>query len=270
MPAATDTPPPRRNWHLARWILILTIAVFGWSGWQAYTFRSALKEAKALGWSVEYTDPIETIRQDWRAAFKKATWLDGVTRLDIPNGESFAQNLTIVYRLNPRGLRIYRCPNLRGLSSLKPLNRLKILILDRCKGLTNVDALENFAALEVVGLVGCTGLTKVDALKNLSALEYVSLHGCTGLKNVDGLKNLSALQQVRLSGCTGLTNVDLLKSCPALEGVSLEGCTGLTNVDVFKSLPALNSVRLEGCTGLTPESVAALKAALPNAAITGP
>jgi Leucine-rich repeat (LRR) protein len=222
MPAATDTPPPRRNWHLARWFLVLTIAVFGWSGWQAYAFRSALKEAKALGWEVRYTDPVETIRENWKLAFEKETWLDGVTYLDIPKGESFTQNLTILHRLNPRVLRIADASPFRDLSSLKSLTRLRSLALIDCTGLTNVDALENLAALEDVRLNDGTLLTNVDAIKNLSALHTVILSRCTGLTNVEGLNNLSNLQRVVLRDCTGLTNVDGLKNLSALQGVWLE------------------------------------------------
>ena len=197
----TDTPPPRRKWNITRWLLVFALVAMAWSGWRAYAFRSALAEAKALGWEVEYTDPVETIRTNWKAAFKKETWLDGVKIMAIPSSEAFEQHLAIVQRLNPKWLEIYDAAALRDLSALKPLTRL-----------------------QKVGLSLCTGLTNVDGLKNLSALQEVYLHGCTGLTNVDGLKSLSSLQ----------------------------------------------TVSLDGCTALTPESIAALKAALPNAEIIGP
>ncbi len=220
----TDPPPPRRKWHFNRWLIVLILAMFGWSGWRAYAFRSALAEAKALGWEVENTRPLEEIRVDWMAAFSKATWLDGVTDIRIPTSEAFDQHLAIVHRLNPKALVIFDAATLRDLSALKPLTRL----------------------------------------------QTVSLKGCTRLTNVDALKNLPALLWIELKGCAGLTNVDALKNLPALFQVSLEGSTGLTNVDALKNLSALRQVWLYGCTGLTPESVAALKAALPNATITGP
>jgi hypothetical protein len=288
----TDTPPPRRNWHLARWFLVLAIATFGGSAWQAYAFRSALKEAEAIGWSVRYTDPVETIRQDWKAAFKKATWLDGVTLLNIATSESFEQHLAIAHRLNTQWLRIGDAHTLRDLSPLKPLTRLKKVEFYSCTGLANVDALKNLSTLHWLWLNGCTGLMDVDGLKNLSALKEVLLDGCAGLTNVNGLRNLTALEGVSLNGCAGLTNVDVLKNLSAMKELSLFGCTGLTNVDGLKNLSALQSVRLDGCTGLTnveglkscrslkwvaltrctgltPESVAALKAALPNTQIIG-
>ena len=196
-----DPPPPRRKWHFNRWLIVLIVAMFGWSGWRAYAFRSALSQAKALGWEVGYTDPVEAIRADWKAAFKKDTWLDGVTFLGIPTGGAFEQNVAIVHRLNPKGLQIDNAATLRDLSALKPLNRL---------------------------------------------------------------------QEVHLSGCTGLTNVDALKNLVALRAVWLTRCAALTNVDALTNLSDLQDVSLDGCTGLTPESVAALKAALPNTTIMGP
>ena len=215
---------PRRRWHLGRWFIVLMVATLGWVGWTAYAYRSAISQAKALGWLVGHTDPVERIRKNWKSAFEKETWLNGVTLLEIPTSQQFEQHLDIVHRLDPRDLGIYDATTLRDLSALIPLKRLK--------------------AIEVVG--------------------------ATGLTNVDGLKNLPALKEVWLKGCTGFTNVDGLKNLPALHRVSLADCTGLTNVDGLKNLPALKEVNLYRCTGLSPETVAALKAALPKATITGP
>ena len=243
----TETPPPRRNWHFTRWLIVAIIAMFGWSGWQAYAFRSALAEARALGWQWQYIDPVEVIRKDWKAAFKKETWLDGVTYVTIPTSEAFEQHLAIVHRLNPKALQIISGATLRDLSALKPLTRLKS-----------------------VELYGGPGRTNLHVLMNLSALQSVWLSNCTGLTNVDALKNLSALQYVSLTDSTGLTNVDALKNLPTLLEVYLGGCTGLTNVDALKNLSAPKRVWLKRCTGLTKESVAALRAALPKVFISGP
>lgn len=75
----TAPPPPRRKRHFA-------VAMLAWSGWEAYAFRSALKQAQALGLVVGYTDPAKEIRKNWKAVFEKKTWLDGVTLLVIPEG----------------------------------------------------------------------------------------------------------------------------------------------------------------------------------------
>ena len=223
IPTATD-PPPRRNWHLTRWLIVFIVATLAWSGWRAHAFRSALAEAKALGWKVQYTDPVEAIRKNWKSAFKKETWLDGVTEVIISTSESFEPHAALIHRLNPKELTIKDASTMHDLSALTPLTRLQGVSLGNATRLTNGDALRNLTALKGVYLGGCKALTNVDALKNLSALQDVVLIDCTGLTNVDGLKNLSALQYVWLAGCTGLTK----------------------------------------------ESVAALKAALPNAKIYGP
>ena len=243
----TDPPPPRRKWHFTRWLIVLIIATFGWSGWRAYAFRSALKQAKALGWRVGYTDPTNEIRRNWKAAFKKETWLDGMKWLVIPTSGDLRRNLSTAHRLNPMALTIRHAEALRDLSTLSGLTRL-----------------------QKIDLIHCTRLTNVDALINLSDLQRVLLDNCTDLTNVDGLKNLSALKFVRITGCSGITNVDALKSLSALQEVYLMSCKGLTNVDALKNLPALREVWLNGSTGLTKESIAALKAALPNARIIGP
>ena len=165
---------------------------------------------------MEYTDPSEEIRQNWKVAFKKETWLDGVTFVSILTSERFEQHLAIVQRLNPRELHIYNASSLRDLSALHPLTRLQVVSLDGCTSLTNVDALKNLPALEEVQLTGCIGLTSVDSLKNLSNLQGVVLIGCPVLTNVDALKNLSALRVVMLDGCTGLTNESIASLKAAL------------------------------------------------------
>ena len=244
MNAAT---PPRRNWHLQRWLLLLAAGFLAYAGWTQYAFRAALSQAKALGWQLKYADPDDVIRKNWMAAFRKATWLDGVTHVGIHTSEKFEHHLAIVHRLNPRSLQINNAATLRDLSGLKALTRL-----------------------QGVDLRVCTRLTNVDGLTSLSALQRVMLAGCAGLTNLDALKNLSALRQVELIGCHGLTNVDALKNLYALQQVSLIGCAGLTSVDGLKNLSDLQSVNLYYSDRLSEESVSELKAVLPNAQITDP
>ena len=214
---------PRRRWHLGRWFIVLMVGTLGWVGWTAYAYRSAISQAKALGWTVVHTDPVERIRKNWKSAFKKVTWLDGVKRLYIPTSQQAEQHLDIVHRLDPMRLIIDDAATLRDLSALIPLKRLKY-----------------------VSLVGATGLTSVDALKNLRALQVVWLDGCTGLTNVDALKSLLALTHVRLDDCMGLTNVDGLKDLPALKVVSFYGCTGLTAESVTALKAALPKAEIYG------------------------
>ncbi len=243
----TDPPPPRRKWHFKRWFIVLSIAIFAWSAWRVYDKRSAIKEAEALGWTVQYTEPSKEIYADWRNAFRKETWTDGVTSVDIPTSEAFEGHAAIVHRLNPQFLEIKDASTLRDLSAVGLLTRLRVV------------ALHN--TIDVINL---------DALKNLPALESIDLSGSPRLTNLNGIKHLSTLEIVVLSDCTGLTNVDALRDLSALKDVCLEGCTGLRNVDGLKKLPDWARVVLVGCTGLTRESVDALRAALPNAIIFEP
>ena len=128
----TETPETRtrRRWHFNRWVVVGVAALLAHGAWTAYAFRSALTQAKALEWEGEYTDPVEAIRADWKAAFKKATWLDGVLHVRIGTGEALEQHRSIVQRLNPKGLRIYDGHALRDLSSLKGLTRLEALVVE--------------------------------------------------------------------------------------------------------------------------------------------
>ena len=219
----TTDPPPHRKWNITRWLLVLAVLALAWGGWRAYAFRSALAEARALGWEVQYTAPVEAIWADWKSAFKKATWQDGGTAVVIPTSEAFEQHLAIVHRLNPKGLRIDNAATLRELSALRPLTRLQEVVLLNCAVLTNVDVIKNLTALQWLRLDRCTGLTDLDALKNLSALQSVELAGCKGLTNVDGLKNLPALQTVDLFGCTGLTKESVASLRAALPNTKITG-----------------------------------------------
>ena len=266
MPTDTTTPP-RRKWHLTRWLIVFIIATLGWSGWRAYAFRSALAEAQALGWKVQYTDPGEAIRKNWKAAFKKETWLNGVQHVFIPTGNALWLHRNVALRLRPKSLTVVDARTMHDVSDFKNLTSLQAVWLINCPSLTTLEGLENLPSLKEFRLHKFTGLTNIDAVMRVPSLTLVTLIDCTSLKNVDALKNLPALRLLQFDGCTGLANLDALKNLHALQGVYLNGCAGLTNVDALKNLSALQTVELEGCTGLTKENVAALKAALPNAKI---
>ena len=92
--------------------------------------------------------------------------------------------------------------------------------------------------------------------------------------------NCPLLESVNLHGCELLTDVSIVAfagSCPMLESVSLAGnfsfVPKFTDVSIGAlagSCPLLKSVNLEGCELITDASLAALKAALPDANIEGP
>ena len=264
MTTNTPEPKPRRKWHFYKWLVLLIVATSAYAQWRAYTFNSAIKEAKALDWYIDYTDPYAEIRQDWKNAFKKNTWFDGVTWMLVPSGEELEEHRGLVQQLNPKNLSVGDCQSLRDLSALKGLTRLKSLEIGSASSLTNLDALQNLTSLERIGIFNADALTNVDELKNLSSVNSISLTDAKKLTNVDALKNLSALEHLELHYCTGLTNVDGLKNHKRLQEVRLENCSALTNVKGLKNLPALELVRLVECPGLTKESIEALKATLPN------
>ncbi|MEK0450916.1 MAG: hypothetical protein RL088_3184 [Verrucomicrobiota bacterium] len=243
----TASPPPRRKWHFKRWFIVLTVAISAWGGWRVYDKRSAIKEAEALGWTVQYTEPSKEIYADWRNAFRKGTWTDGVSWVGIPTIDDLEQHVDVLHRLNPTHLTIDDATSLHNPRSFRPLTRLKSVIV-----------------------LSGTRLENIDGLAGLPALQNLKIYSSSHLKNVDALKNLSTLEHLDLLYCTGLTNLDGLKNHIALESVGFLGCTGLTNVDALKSLPALEEVYLRHCMGLKRESVDALRAALPNTRIEWP
>ena len=257
-------PKPRRKSHLYKWLILLTVAIFAYGAWRAYAFRSALKEAEALRWSVSYTDPSTEIQQNWKTALKKETWLDGVTWMLVPSGEELEEHRAMIQELNPKRLTIWSSQTLRDLSSLKGHTRLKYLSIGSASNLTNLDTLPNLTALEQIEISDAAALTNVDGLKNLLAVKNLILADAKKLANVDALTNVSTLQYVALDNCIGLTNVDGLKDHKELQWVGLRGCTALTNVDGLRNLPALKKVEFLRCTKLTKESLDALRATLPN------
>ena len=262
----TDPPEPkaRRKWHFYKWLVLLIVATFAYAQWRAYTFRSALKEAYALGWQLIYNEPYAEIRNNWKSAFKKETWLDGVTNMVVPTGETLLEHADTIQRLNPKVLSVFNAQAMRDLAALKGLTRLESLYVFDAKNLTNLDTVKTLPALNRILLSSCWDLTKVDAFKDLSSLTMISLLGCIELSNVDALKNLTALRELRLNSCTKLINVDALKNLTALVEVDLSDCTGLTNINAIQNLTALQFVFLDGCTGLTKESIEALKATHPK------
>ena len=215
----------------------------GYGAWTEYAFRSALKQAEELGWTVAYNDPLNVIRADWKRAFNKGTWLD-VPFVAVLTGTELEQHRAIAHRLNPSGLKIRNGQALHDLSVLQGLTRLITLEIHEATNLINVDGLKNCTTLQQIYFLDCTTLANVDGLKGLTALSNVTINSSHLLTNVDGLKNLTSLQDADFSDCTGLTNLDALK--------------GLT---------ALETLYLGGCTKLTKEHITALKATLPNTEI---
>ena len=257
-------PKPRRKWHLTKALVLLIVATSAYAQWRAYTFNSALKQAYALNWQVRNTKPVDLIYDDWKNAFKKDTWFDGVASMEVPTGEELEQHRAMIQKLNPKDLTVGDCQSLRDLSALKGHTQLKVLWITSPSSLTNLDALQNLTALERIKLDDAQALTNVDGLKNLLAVNSITLWDATKITNLDALKNVPTLEDLDLRYCTALTNLDGLKNHKRLQTVHLVSCAALTNVEGLKNLPELKKVGIFGSTGLTKESIEALKATLPR------
>lgn len=218
---------PRRERHLVRWIFIGILVILGWRGWKGSDSWRAIREAKALSWRVDYSNPFPIIEDDWRNAFHKETWDGDVWRVTIGSNNPVEGHLALIRRLNPTSLTIdARFPE-SDLSELAGLSKLHTLILNDCQKLTNIGALQGMKGLVVLhihqapdladihpltelknlnhlGLDGCTALTNLDALQGHHDLRILSLHGCSGLKNLDGISGLTELRMVNFRGCAGL------------------------------------------------------------------
>ncbi len=246
MTPAIPEPKSKHRRHIGFSLLLVVLLAFAWSGWRVYDEKQALKEAELLGWGPLVEDPIEAIRKNWKAAFRKKTWMDGA-RFIFVKADEFDQHRALVGRIHPRQLRIMDTRKWRDLSTLK--------------GLSDVRNLE---------LYDCAELTDVSALQGFPDLKGLELRKSTKLRDLSALGVLFYLQQLYLAGCTGLTNMDAIKNLIGLRSLCVGDCTGLTNVDALKGLPRLEYLDITGCTGLTTETVHSLKTALPNTQIFGP
>lgn len=245
-PEAT-APKPRVNRHLGRWLFVGILAVLGWSGWNVYDYRQAVKEAERLRWVLRYDDPIEVIRKDWRAAFRRKTWFTAERRLYIFGNSQLDGHYDLLHRLKPTELEIRDAVGLLDLSRLDGLSDLTELFLGDCSQLTNIDALKNLRRLTTLHILSSPELADIDALKELKSLTLISLRGCRGLTNVDALRDLKGLKYLDLNRCEGLENVD--------------GILGIS---------ALMDLNIYGCYGLTKRTVDAVRTAFPNASISIP
>jgi hypothetical protein len=259
----TASPPPRRNWHLARWFLVLLIATFGWSGWRAYAFRSALAEAKALGWEVEYTDPLKEIWNDWKAVFRRTTW-DGVGIVHISTAVELEAHLDVVRQLRPRKLQIDMANEWTDLNALSTLSSVRSIHILACNRLASFDGLACLTNLEVLDVSNAHEFTNLEGLVSLPKLRELSIWDSRKLENLGAIARLRNIKVIVLRSCSEIQNVDAFARLKTLERVDMPNCTGLRNLDGLMGLKQLEGINLEGCTSLKKEDIEALKAALPH------
>ncbi len=241
----TTPTPAKKKRRVWLWLLALLGMAFGYAGWWAYDANEARWEAKMLGWQLVYTDPYEEIQANWKMAFKKETWTEGVTFLRVPRRSDPLQHTKLLERLNPQGVLIEHAHRLNDFSVLEGLRRLDYLVIGNANDLTNVDTIQS-----------------------LPLLKFVKLDGCAQIANLNGIKQLSLLESIWISNCPLLTNLDGIEGLSKLNTVTLSDCTELKNVDALKNLPALKYVESVFCPKVTKESIDALRATHPKAKIT--
>lgn len=225
--------------------LIFIAGTLGWCGWQLYSLRSTLRKAKALGWRVEYTEPFQSLRKNWKAIFDGTTWKTSVEIVDIPVDPTVPPDPAMIVTLNPRMLFIRDAEGIRDLSALNQLSRIEDLRI----------------------FIG-TQLTDVDWIQGYSNLKTLFLHGCGEIKNIDSLRGLSALKVLSLAQCYQLTHLDALTDLKALEKVEIIHCWKVSNIDGLLNLNPRCRIFLYEPKGLPKEAISALKTAFPHADIS--
>ncbi len=179
MNADSPTVPARRGaWRVLGWaLLVAVVAAFGWSGWRAYDYRAAGREARAAGFGFdESPTPFAAIRADWHAALRPATWTQRDRRLLLPGGTDLAPLRPLLLRLDPTYLAAGRC---RHLDALRGLTRLQRLFFGG-SDVKDLTALAGLAQLQHINLTGCTGL----GAEAVAALK--KSHPQVGVTGLDG------------------------------------------------------------------------------------
>ncbi|MCE9610543.1 MAG: hypothetical protein K8R23_10150 [Chthoniobacter sp.] len=249
MPEALRTTPRRLGW-LRRpvWWLLLALATFGWSGWRAYDYRAAVREARAAGFGYrESPTPFTAIRADWHAAFRLATWLKDTQELHLPVGTDLAPFRPLLLRLDPTSLDAWESRNVDALCGLTRLRELNLSYSD----VIDLAPLAGLAQLQELHLSHCTEVTSLAPLADLAHLQRLGLGDCTGVKDLAPLAGLTRLQWLWINPCMDVTDLAPLAGLAQLQGLSLVGCTGVTDLAPLAGLAQLQQLYLVGCTGVT-------------------
>jgi hypothetical protein len=225
----TDSKPPRRKWNFAGWIVIVMTGLLVHSGWRVYAFRSALAKARAQGWAVFYLAPSDAIRENWRAAFDKGTWIAPVSIHNIQTSEAFEQNIATIRRLNPIALGFAEAPSLPDPALFNSISALESIALDKMDlNQRNLDTLAQIQGLRGLILGHYKGALPQNAFgrfKNLTSLEFFS---CQDIATLDPLKNLTNLQIFTASDCDRLTDVSALANFTDIKRVTISNCRNVT------------------------------------------
>ncbi|MCE9610054.1 MAG: hypothetical protein K8R23_07575 [Chthoniobacter sp.] len=232
-------------WRVLGWaMLVAVVAACGWSGWRAYDYRAAVREARAAGFDFrESPTPFVAIRADWRAALRPATWTQRQRRLLLPAGTDLAPLRPLLLRLDPTDLTVVRC---RQVDALRGLTRLRNLSL---------------SGSDVKGLAPLAGVAR---------LKQLWLHDCTGVADLTPLASLAQLQVLYLNGSPGVADLTPLAGLAQLQALYFIRCPGVTDLTPLAGLAHLHTLDLAGCSGLSAEAVAVFKKGHPQVEVTNP
>ncbi|CAF2342283.1 unnamed protein product [Brassica napus] len=142
---------------------------------------------------------------------------------------------------------------------IKPLQRLKRMVLSRSRYLREIPDLTNATSLEELVLHGCEGLLELTStIGNATKLKRCILRRCSLLKELpSSMGKLINLEELNLSQSTGLKE---LSGCLSLE--KLSGCSSLKTLDLSETpiweVPSsirynwscLNRMDMSGCRNI--------------------
>ena len=172
------TVPARRRWRrvLGWGMPLAVVATCGWSGWRAYDYRAAVREARAAEFYFVEITPWAAIRADWHAALHPATWTEHERMLTLHDGTDLAPLRALLLRLDPTLLTARRC---RHLDVLRGLTRLQVLHLAG-SDVKDLAPLAGLAQLQELDLRGCTGLDAEAVVTFKKSHPQVAVTGLNG------------------------------------------------------------------------------------------
>ena len=171
------TPTPRRKRRYLRWLGVFLLVCFAYGGWKAYDYRAAVKEAEALGWEMNVYSPLNDIKEDWHAAFRRTTWTKTRRNLWVTGAQGLTGRETLLLRLNPQHITIFFGESRIDTSMLKSLSDLRGLGIHGCSQMTdaNMDQIQELSNLKELAIGRCPRLTHLNPLIGLKKLEVLFL-----------------------------------------------------------------------------------------------
>lgn len=224
------SPSKKRLRFFAACLLSLMV-VGAWAGWREHDYRVAVREAEAVGFEWTSAEPIDRIREDWRAAFRRPTWTTHRS-LDVTPVPDWPRHMRLIRRLNPTRLSV---SGVKDFGFLEGLSRLQRLHVQDCPDLDSLPAHDH---LRVITFNRCPALRDLK-MSRLPALRGLGIKDCSRLQSLHGIEELSRLRDVEIDDCIGLQNFDGLKKLKDLERLDLNDCPELPFTEALKLVDAL-------------------------------